>query len=139
MNDNHFLDETSSPDPASIKATLGEKYSWYEGVLAAAKGFSADWKHYGKKYGWKLKVHDGAKALLELTIGNAAFRISIAARESEMQALREEPETAAVLAGLLPPGKSKEGWGIRMAIDTADDYGRALLLIEAVAEIRRNG
>jgi hypothetical protein len=138
VSDNYFLEEEPSPNEASIKAACGASYPWYEGILEAASGYELDWKHYGKKYGWKLKAHDGAKALFELGLGSAGIRISIAARESELEALRGDPAAEAVLAELLPPGKSKEGWGIRLLIDDEVDYGRALLLVKAVARIRKD-
>jgi hypothetical protein len=139
VSDNLFLEESLVPDAASIKAALGDRYPWYEGVLEAAKGFERDWKHYGKKYGWKLKAHDGTKALFELTLAAAGIRISIAARESELQALREGAKSASILAKLLPPGQSKEGWGIRLSVADAESYGQAVALIEALAEIRLKG
>jgi hypothetical protein len=137
VSDNYFLAEEPRPDPAAIAAALGDRLALYESLLEAASGFEREWKHYGKKYGWKLKVHDGAKALLELTIAPAEIRVSLAARESEMGALREAPAVAPILAALLPPGKSKEGWGIRMAVADAEGRDRARALIEALAGIRR--
>lgn len=139
MSDNYFLEEANFPDPAAVRAALGDGYSWYEGVLEAAKGFKQDWKHYGKKYGWKLKAHDGTKALFELTIVAGHFRLGMAVREKELQALRENPAANAGLAKLLDPGKSKEGWGIRLVVDSPSAYDQALLLIGSVAEIRLNG
>ena len=136
MSDNHFLAEDPAPDQASISAALGDKYPFYERVLKAAEGFERDWKHYGRKYGWKLKIHDGKKALLELTIDDAGFRVSIAARESEMEELQGDPALAAILAELLPPGKSKEGWGIRLPVVDETGCVRTVALIEAVAKAR---
>jgi hypothetical protein len=136
MNENYFLEESPSPDPAAIEAALGDGYPWYEGVLEAAEGFQADWKHYGKKYGWKLKVHDGTKALFELTVAPGNFRIGMAVRERELLALRGDPALAAELAGLLAADKAKEGWGIRIAVDDAGKYEQARALIKAVAALR---
>ncbi|HEX7598710.1 MAG TPA: hypothetical protein VF518_10885, partial [Polyangia bacterium] len=93
----------------------------------------------GKKYGWKLKVHEDAKALFELTVTTADFQINLAARESEVQALRSDLAAAAYLAQILPAGKSKAGWGIRIVVDDEGAYKKALFLIKAVAEIRRAG
>lgn len=137
MNENYFLEQLPSPDEAAVESALGKRYSWYLGILEAAKGFEREWKHYGKKYGWKLKVHDGTKMLFELTVADSNFRIGMAVREAELQALRADPETAAGLADILDPGKSKEGWGIRLLIDDAARYEQALLLIKAVAALRR--
>jgi hypothetical protein len=139
LSDNLFLAEGPAPGPEAIAAALGEGYPLYETVLAAAPDFEREWKHYGKKYGWKLKVHDGAKALFELTVCAGALRISVAARESEMEALRQDPEMAAILAELAPPGKAREGWGIRLSVVDAESCGRAALVIRKVREIRLQG
>jgi hypothetical protein len=137
VSDNYFLEESPSPDQAAIKAALGERFSWYEGVLAAATGFTRDWKYYGKKYGWKLKVHDGNKALFELGIAKADIRIGMAVRERELQVLRDDGSLAAGLADFLAAEKSKEGWGIRVKVKDGTSYDLALDLIRAVADIRR--
>ena len=150
MSDNYFLEQTPSPEPAALRAALGEAYAWYEGVLGEASGFRQDWKHYGKKYGWKLKAHDGEKALFELTVLPLKFRIGMAVRELELRALREslnggearaDSEAKAGtelgdLAELLSEERSKEGWGIRLTIDSEASYRRARALIKAVAELR---
>ncbi len=139
VKENLFLEEGTVPVQASIAAALGDKLGLYERVIGAAPGFILDWKHYGRKYGWKLKAHDGAKALFELTVTAGDFRVSVAAREAEMQALRGDPASAAILERLLPPGKSKEGWGIRLSIADEGACADAVALIGAVAGIRQRG
>ena len=138
MNDNLFLAELPAPEPASIAAALGQAHPWYEGVLGATEGFEREWRHYGKKYGWKLKIHDGAKALLELTIGTGGFRIGLAARERELELLRGDPLAAPVLAAFLDDRPEKEGWGIRIEIVNEARYAQALVLVGALAALRRN-
>jgi hypothetical protein len=137
--ENHFLAKDPAPDAASIAAALGTGFPLYERILEAAAGFELDWKHYGGKYGWKLKAHDGTKALFELTIASLAFRVSIAARESEMQALRSDPEGAGLLASALETAKAREGWGVRVRVEDEASCARAMALIRAVAKIRRAG
>jgi hypothetical protein len=137
MNDNLFLADLPAPDPSSIAAALGPAYSWFEGLTEAAGGFERDWKHYGKKYGWKLKIHDGAKALLELTIGARGFRIGLAAREREIEVLRQDPIAAPALATFLDGKETKEGWGIRIEVDTEMRYAQALVLVRALAALRK--
>lgn len=138
MSDNYFLAETPEPDAEGVRAALGDKYAWYEGILAAADGFARDWKHYGKKYGWKLKVHDGSKTLFELGVAAGSFRVGMAVRERELEAMRADASLAPTLGGLLGE-KAKEGWGIRVDVKAAADYERAVALVEAVAAIRRKG
>jgi hypothetical protein len=137
--DNHFLEENSPPEAGTIESTLGGAYAWYLGILEAADGFELEWKHYGRKYGWKLKAHDGEKTLFELTVGEAGFRIGMAVRERELAILRESPGAASGIEDLIDPAKSKEGWGIRLAIEDEAAYRKALILIKAVSGIRRKG
>ncbi|HUX38122.1 MAG TPA: DUF3788 family protein [Rectinemataceae bacterium] len=139
MSDNRFLAEAPAPDPKSIAAALGDASSWYEGILEAATGFERDWKHYGKKYGWKLKIHDGAKALLELTIGARSLRLGLAVRERELGSLREDPLAAPLVATFLDGNEAKGGWGIRIEVENEARYAQALVLIRALAAIRKAG
>lgn len=137
MSDNRFLAEEPVPEAASIASALGESYRWYEGILEAAEGFERDWRHYGKKYGWKLKIHDGAKALLELTIGASGLRIGLAVRERELESLRADPLASPLVSTFLDGKESKGGWGIRIEIESEERYAQALVLIRALAAIRR--
>jgi hypothetical protein len=139
VSDNHFLENGLAPDQASIGAALGERYPLYLRILDSAPGFEREWKHYGRKYGWKLKVHDGEKALLELTIAETGILVSVAAREGELLELRSDQSLAALLAELSPPGARKEGWGIRLAIVDEGSCLRAETLIAAIAKIRLSG
>ena len=139
VNENYFMEETPRPEPAAVQAALGGMYPWYEGILAAAEGFERDWKHYGRKYGWKLKLHDGDKALAEITVTPAGVLVGVAAREAEIEELREEAEKAlgGPLAEALATGKAKGSWGLRLFVADEAAYGKARALLEAVAEIRR--
>ena len=139
MSDNRFLEEQPAPGPEAIKAVLGDRLGWYEGVLAAAAGFRQDWKFHGRKYGWKLKVHDGEKVLYELTMAEGSFRLGIAARGAELEALRDEGSLPAGCEDILAAGKGSAGWGIRIAVDSEVAYGQAIALIKAVARIRQEG
>ncbi len=135
MSDNFFLQQEPAPTAETIRAALGDKILWYEGLLAATHGFELEWLYHGKKYGWKLKVHDGAKALFELTLFEGGFRVSIAVREGELETLRGNPATAACLSSF--PASGKAGWGLRVEVTDSDAFHKALLLVQAVAEIRR--
>jgi len=139
MHDNSFIDEARAPDPASIEAALGGANPWYLGILEAAAGFELEWKHYGKKYGWKLKAHDGEKTLFELTVTAGQFRIGMAVREAELKALRDGPATADGLAELVAAERAREGWGIRLLVGDEKAYAQARALVGAVAGIRRSG
>jgi hypothetical protein len=138
MSDNLFLAELPAPETASLEAALGAAFPWYEGLLAAAEGFQQEWRHYGKKYGWKMKIHDGSKALLELTIGERGLRVGLAVRERELEALREDPSASPVIGAFLDGEAASEGWGIRIDVRDELRYGQALILVKALAALRRS-
>jgi len=137
MSDNAFLPEQPAPDAASLEATLGAAHPWYLAVLEAAKGFETEWRHYGRKYGWKLKIHDGSKALLELTARASTFRMSLAVRENELEALQADAATAPLVAAYLADKARKEGWGLRLEVTDRASLDRALVLIKALTTLRK--
>ena len=120
-----------------MQVALGGRFVWYEALCdAAGDDFEQEWKFYGKKYGWKLKVHDYLKTLFELTVEAGAFRIGLAVREKELQAMRQDPELSARLGDLLSAEKFAEGWGIRLLVDNEDAQAQALALVAAIAGMR---
>ena len=136
MNDNAFLPESPAPDEAAIAAALGPALSRYRAVLDAAEGYELEWKHHGPKYGWKLKLHDGDKALAEITVGVGSFLVAIAARALELEELGEDPELEDTLLALMPDGGAKGGWGLRVAVDDDASGAAAVLLVKALAALR---
>jgi hypothetical protein len=138
VNENVFLDGDSCPDDAAVEAALGPAFAWFEVLVDACDDFEQEWKFHGRKYGWKLKVHDGVKSLFELTVATGSFRLNMALREKEILALRGDPELAVKLGGLLDAEKASGGWGLRIAVADADGLEQARLLVQAVAAIRDN-
>jgi len=109
---------------------------WYESILASAEGFEREWKHYGKKYGWKLKAHDGRKALFELTIGTAGLRVT-----HRRARKRDDRPSRGFRARPRPPPAARESKG-RLGHPPSDHRPgelrpKAQALIGAVAKIRR--
>ncbi|MBN1242495.1 MAG: DUF3788 family protein [Spirochaetales bacterium] len=139
MNDNAFLPENPAPDEAAIAAALGPALPRYRAVLEAADGYEREWKHHGPKYGWKLKLHDGDKALAEITVASEGFLVALAARALELEELREDPELEETLAALMPDEGAKGGWGLRVAVTDDGSLATAVLLVKALAALREGG
>ena len=131
------MNPDQAPDEAAVSAILGERFAWYEAICDAGDDFEQEWKFYGKKYGWKLKVHDYVKTLFELTVGDGVFRIGLAVREGELAALRADPAVLECLGELLSAEKANEGWGIRLIVDTETRFQQALLLVQTVGVLRQ--
>lgn len=85
------LNEAVEPTEAQIKAALGRAFVHFDAFAALTAGFEREWRHYGKKYGWKLKVHADDKTLAEVTVGDTVFLVAVSLREQERQDLKADP------------------------------------------------
>ena len=50
------------PTESELRALLGESFAAYEALLAGHADLRPEWKYYGPKSGWTLKLFDGRKA-----------------------------------------------------------------------------
>jgi hypothetical protein len=98
MNTVYFEQKEAAPDEPKLKKALGELYSAYKEVLELTDDYDLEWKFYGKRHGWQLKIAQKGKALLYLIPQEKSFRIGFAVRENEKERL---------LNSSLPP-KTKE-------------------------------
>jgi hypothetical protein len=136
MSENVLLEPSGPPTDETLRAVLGEAYPHFVAVQAAAPGFARDWKHYGRKYGWKYRIFGDRKSLLELTVKNGAFLVGMAVRQAEWQALQTE-EAAAELRRLAAEARlAPEGYGVKLEVVDAAARDLALALIAFVAAKR---
>ncbi len=123
---NALLDQAHEPDESQLRSALGAAWPFFEAVRARAQGCEQDWKHHGKKYGWKLKIHAEDKNLCEVTVVEGGFLVTMAIREKERQALASDP----VLAEVAGAGaKASEGYGIRVEVRDQASCDRATALL----------
>lgn len=88
MSTNVLNEAAERPTDARVKAALGPVWEHFEALRAATATCEHEWRHYGKKYGWKLKVHADDKVLFELTVADGWFLVSLALREKERLELK---------------------------------------------------
>jgi hypothetical protein len=139
MSVNVLLDGAHPPVDGVIQQALGSTWPFFVAVREATAACTQDWRHYGKKYGWKLKVHAGGKSLLELTVADGWFLVAMAIREKERQALAADP-AATGLASLAAGGiKAAEGYGIRIEVRDRAARDQALALARFIIGQRSIG
>jgi hypothetical protein len=71
-----FTDKTQTPGLDEVWPIIGARRMAWEalaGYMARTFGGQADWKFYGKNYGWALSFRKGSRALLALYPGQAGF------------------------------------------------------------------
>jgi hypothetical protein len=130
MSVNILLDKAQAPDDELIQRSLGATWPFFVELRTETGVCEQEWRHYGKKYGWKLKVHAQDKTLLELTVADRWFLVAMAIREAE----RRELETNPALAAFAHTGDAaQEGYGIRFEVrdrascDRAKDLARFVM------------
>lgn len=126
MTVNVLLEKVPVPDDTLLKGVLGPTWPYFEQIRDRTKACAQDWKHYGKKYGWKLKVHADDKNLCEVTVADGWFLVTTAIREKERQDLKADP----ALGDLAGAGASaSEGYGLRVEVRDAASCERAKALL----------
>lgn len=124
------------PDDLQLRRALGEIYSVYEEILKLTEIHSHEWKCYGKKYGWQLKVMHKAKVLLYLTPLENSFRIGFAVREMEREALLKSKLSKKAKEELSQAKKYPEGYPLRFLVIRKSDMKPVRLVIEALNLMR---
>ena len=93
----------SAPDLAAIASLLGDARGPWDALLShiaeACPAATLEWKYYGDKYGWQLKVTLGKNALCYLIPHEGSFTAATALAETSIPALRKSG---------LPPGLVQE-------------------------------
>lgn len=128
MADRPFLAQSNKPNDESLQAALGPAYADYRAILGHATAFAQDWT-FTRTDGWVLKIHDRKKALLYLIPLNQGFRMSMAIREKEREALLQDPGLASVHEAISSARKYPEGFALAFEVDGQSAIGPAELLI----------
>ena len=131
MSVNVLNEKAAEPTDPQVKAALGPTLVHFEALRALTASCEWDWRHYGKKYGWKLKVHADDKTLLELTVADGWFLVAMAIREKERQELKGDP-AASALGEQLAGAASPEGYGLKIEVRDAASWERALALVRFI-------
>jgi hypothetical protein len=120
-----FNDKTSKPDAETLAEALGESAGFWENIRAGLENeygeLIEDWKFYGQKIGWTLKLLRKKRNLFFMTPQNGFFQIAFvfgdrAVAEVERSGLPESLKDA-----LRTARKYAEGRGLQIEVTSADD------------------
>jgi hypothetical protein len=136
MNAAYFTQKEATPDEPKLKKALGELYSAYKEVLELTEAYDHEWKYYGKKLAWQLKVTGKGKALLYLTPLEKSFRIGVGVRENERERLLNSSLPPKTKEELATAKKYPEGYPLRLEIKSKTDMRTVRAVIEVLKELR---
>lgn len=126
---------TAPPPPtdSEIQAALGETYPLWLEIIASVP-VVPEWKYYGAKYGYGLKLLEKKRNLAFLNLGEGSFPFAVIYGEKAVaRALESDlPERLKQLIREAP--KYPEGRGVRLTIRSAADAADARRLLEIKRE-----
>ena len=135
MQQNPFLDKARKPTPTLIAEKLGptSKY-WNELKGHFDPPVVEDWKHYGKKIGWSLKLLQGKRNVCFLTARDGFFIVSFIFGDKAVTAAKQSKLPTDLIEELVNSRKYAEGRGIRIEVKSK----RHLEYVKTLAEIKIN-
>jgi len=85
-------DKTKKPNEAALAEVLSKAKRYWDEILEyldrQCSGLAQEWKFYGQKYGWQLKLADKKRALIYLIPHQGHFTAALALKDEAVQALK---------------------------------------------------
>jgi hypothetical protein len=123
------------PTDAEIRERLGPSHAAYEALLAAHSDLSPQWKYYGPKNGWSLKLLDGKRNLCFVGPRDGHFLVAfILGHEAVEQALHSQLP-AELRKAIATAHNYPEGRPARIEVHSEAD----LEAVDVLLEIKRGG
>jgi hypothetical protein len=124
------------PDDGKLKRVFGEIYPAYREILTLTEAFPREWKYYGAKHGWVLKVMLKGKALFYLVPLEKSFRMGLALREKEKESLLKSKLPARLKEELKGAKKYPEGYPLRLSVARESDMKVVRMVLNALISSR---
>lgn len=130
-----LTDRSSPPDAAALARVLGRSLArWQElsaGLVGGSPPLLQEWKHYGAKYGWQLKVTRQKKTVVNLVPHEGSFLATLALSDAAVERLGRHGVPAKV-AGEIAAGKRfPEGRAARVEVRTVAETRLVQQLVAA--------
>lgn len=134
MADSIFEDKNKEPTDEMLKDALGKTYQFWKEFkkhLGEEYGeLAEDWKFYGQKYGWQLKILKGKRNLFFFIPVENYFKLTFVFGDKAVEKVQKSDLSANIKTTLKNAKKYMEGRGILIEIKTAEDMKIAKKLVE---------
>ena len=135
MNARPFLEKSNQPNDQTLQAALGSLHAAYQDLIALADSYQQAWT-FTKSSGWMLKIHDRKKALFYLIPLRGGFKISLAIRPAEREALLRDDELADLHEKISSSKKYSEGFALQFDIASPQELPLLVLFMKKLIAIR---
>jgi len=133
MTSSDFNNKLVMPDEASLAAEIGESKEVLDRIcrfiIEETGQLTWEWKHYGQKSGWTLKLLSKKRNLLFVGPESGYFIIAFVFGDRAVEAVLKSKLPEAIKNELLTARKYAEGRGIRFEIKDDRDLDSVLQLI----------
>lgn len=129
-----FIDKTIMPDNQMLASKLGASYKLWEKIkspLTSNYGeLNEDWKFYGQKIGWTLKLLYKKRNLFFLTPYENYFQIAFVFGDKAVAIIEKSDLPENIIDEIKNARKYAEGRGLRIAVKKQSDVKIVLKLTE---------
>jgi hypothetical protein len=134
-----LLDRASPPDDAALARVLGQAKRWWDAVLAdlgaREDGLVPQWKVYGAKHGWQLKVSKGKRAVVYLIPHTGTFTAGLALGGRAVAALASSGLPSDLAEAIRSAKKATEGRPARVEVGS----GKQVAVVRALIALKLDG
>ena len=125
MAESIFDNKGEMPDEAALASALGKTHAHWAKIRAHLERefdpIRSEWKFYGKKYGWTLKVQHKKRAILYLMPLDGGFQIAFVFGDRAVAAVEESAAPEPIKEQLRNARRYVEGRGLRLEVKSAKD------------------
>lgn len=138
MEENVFTDKSIVPDGRSVLRALGDAGSlWLELRRYIQENYGPaieEWKYYGPRSGWTMKLVSPQKTLFAFTALRDAFRLVFVFAENELEVLERSDLPKNLVEEAKSAKKSPEGRRLQIEVKDRRCFTTAKMLTEIRAE-----
>ena len=129
-----FIDKNVKPDNQMLVDVLGASYKFWEKIKSSLTNDSGrldeDWKYYGQKIGWTLKLLYKKRNLFFFTPYEKYFQIAFVFGDKAVAVVEQSDLPFKIINELKEVKKYVEGRGLRIAVKKQSDVRVVLKLTE---------
>ncbi|MFC1568688.1 DUF3788 domain-containing protein [bacterium] len=125
MNEEMFHDKTIEPDDHIMQSLIGSTMALFLGLRAFVNAnytsITEEWKYYGQKHGWQLKMFYKKRNLFFLLPKKGYFMIAFVFGDNAVQAIEQSDLPKEIIETLVNAKKYMEGRGLPLDVKSIED------------------
>ena len=129
-----LTDKSHIPDDRALGAALGPSFRIWTDLRSAIDSaygpVRPEWKHYGAKSGWTLKLLRGKRNLFFMAPGKGRFTIAFVFGDRAVDAIAESGLPQSIVTAVKGARRYVEGRGLRVEVKSSAAAARVLKLVD---------